>query len=140
MALIGKSSIGGRLCWSDIGRKQAAGRVQPRYDAICVRRQTDEPTKTASETLPRYPGEPCNRADLEIRLRHERREWYGLPTASQGICRRNLVRRPDGEPVSIHPFAPLQPARRGEDVQPSGGQQVSRRTHVQIQADCAERI
>jgi len=80
MALIGESSVSGCLSWSDIGREQAACRVQSRCDAICVRRQTDESTKMASEPLPRHAGKRRNSAEfldpssLRIRERHSARD------------------------------------------------------------------
>jgi hypothetical protein len=87
MALIGKPSISGRFSWSHVACEQAACRVQPRYDAIGVRRQTDEPAKTASEPFPRYAGKHRNSADFQIRLRYESRKWHSLTTASPGNCR-----------------------------------------------------
>src|SRR5262249_24084561 len=68
------------------------------------------------------------------------REWLSLPTASPGVCRRNLLRRPSGEPVSIPPLTPLQPARRGKDVQPARDRQISHRAHIQVHADCVDAV
>ncbi|MEA2893794.1 MAG: hypothetical protein QOI05_4587 [Bradyrhizobium sp.] len=139
MALISESSVSGRGSRSDVGREQAACRVQSSCDAICVRRQTDEPAKMASEPLPRHAGKRRNSADFQIRLRYEIRERHSLATASHADFRRNLVRRPSCEPVSIHPFTALQPVRRREDVYSPRGQRVIHQLNIQIQADCAER-
>src|SRR5215472_881221 len=140
MALIGESGISGCLGWRNVGRKQMSCSIQPCCDTICVRRQTDQSTKAANEPYPRCSGTPRDRADFTIRPCHECREWLSLPTASPGVCRRNLLRRPSGEPVSIPPLTPLQPARRGKDVQPARDRQISHRAHIQVHADCVDAV